>query len=181
MNSITVSLNPTQIIGLTTYFFAMVSCGFAWANVSGDARGNRLAAVLAVVEAALFLDQVFSGRWQLHDLLDREAIAWGVYSERTDPQIAMLCVLVASAGAGIALTIWRFRKRVGASLAVSGGVLSLSCWCVEVISLHAVDAVLYHAVNGVMLVTLVWILCALMTAGGILWDTFSIRLQQVSN
>ncbi|MGA3048341.1 MAG: hypothetical protein ABSD67_17030 [Terracidiphilus sp.] len=179
MNSIAVSLNPTQIIGLTTYVSAMVSCSFAWAKVGSAAHRKTLTAALAVVEAALVLDMSFNGRWKLHALLDREAIAWGVYSGRSEPQIAALCLLVATAGAGIGFTVRRLQERPGASLAVCGAILSLSCWCVEVVSLHIVDAVLYHAVNGIMLVTLLWISCSLMTAGGILWDAFSIRFQQI--
>jgi hypothetical protein len=176
MSSIAVWLNPTQIVGLTANLLAMVSCGVAWAKVSGPPHRNRLAAILAILEAALFVDMLFNGRWELHDLLVGEAMADSVYSGRTDPQIAVLCLLAGSALAGMGFIFWRFRKRPGASLAACGGFLSLICWCVEVVSLHAVDAIFYHKIHGFMTVSMVWITCALMTGLGILWDTVPNRI-----
>jgi hypothetical protein len=171
MSSIAVWSNPTQIIGLTANLLAMVSCGVAWAKVSGAPHRRRLAAILAILEAALFVDMLFNGRWKLHDLLAGEAMATGFYAGRTDPQIAVLCLLAGSALAGMGFIVWRLRKRPGASLAACGGFLSLTCWCVEVVSLHAVDAMLYQRFHGFMAVSLVWVTCALMTGLGILWDT----------
>jgi hypothetical protein len=176
MSSIPVWLNPTQIIGLTANLLAMVLCGVAWAKVSGPPHRNRLAAILAILEAALFVDMLFNGRWKLHDLLAGEAKATGLYAGRTDPQIAVLFLLAGFALAGLGFTVWRLRKRPGAFVAACGGLLSLICWCAEVVSLHAVDAMLYHTIHGFMAVSLVWITCALMTGLGILWDTFPIRI-----
>lgn len=175
MSSIAVSLNPTQIIGLTANLLAMLSCLVAWAKVGGAPHRNRLAVILAILEAALFVDMLFNGRWRLHDLLAGEAMARGLYAGRTDPQIAVLCFLAGSALAGIGFIVWRLRKRPAALLAACGGFLSLICWCAEVVSLHAVDAMLYHRIHGFMAVIAVWITCALMTGLGILWDTFPIR------
>jgi hypothetical protein len=58
-------------------------------------------------------------------------------------------------------------------LAACGGILSLCCWCVEVISLHSVDSLLYRSVDGVMVVRLAWATCSLMVGFGMLWDTFA--------
>jgi hypothetical protein len=49
-------------------------------------------------------------------------------------------------------------------------LLSLVLWCTEVISLHALDHVLYHLLGQWMLVSLVWVLAGLMTSVGILID-----------
>ena len=168
-------LDPTRIIGLIACLFALVSCGIAWAIVRGAAHRGRLAAALAVFEAALFLDMAFNVRWQLHDLLENEAIARSLYGQRFGPQHVALSLIGCALAAGMGLALWRLRGRAGASLAVCGGILSLSCWCVEVISLHAVDAVLYRTVHGVMFVSLIWIVCSLMTGVGILWDALAFR------
>jgi len=61
--------------------------------------------------------------------------------------------------------------RPGASLAVSGALLSLILWCIEVVSLHQVDHILYHSLGGLMAVSLLWILASLMTSIGILLDS----------
>jgi len=164
-------LNPTRVIGLSANLFALISCGIAWTIGRGSPRRGRLAAVLTVLEAGLVADMAFSFRSLLHDLLENEAIAKGLYAQRAGPQIVALYLLSAAAAAGMGLAFQRLRGRTGAFVATCGAILSLSCWCVEVISLHATDTVLYYTVDGVMLVSLCWVACALMTGLGILWDT----------
>jgi hypothetical protein len=168
-------LNPTRVIGLSTNLFALISCAFAWTGSRGTPRRRQLAAVLAVLEAGLVVDMAFSFRSLLHDLLENEAIAKGLYAQRAGPQIAALGLLSAAAAAGMGLAFQRLRGRTGAFVATCGAILSLSCWCVEVISLHATDTVFYYTVDGVMLVSLCWIACALMTGIGILWDASAAR------
>ena len=163
-------LNPTRIIGMNAYFITAVSCALAWARYHGSPRLKRLALILTVLEAGLFLDKVFSVRWLLHDLLEGEAIRENLYAERFVPQIAALSILGATAAAGIGLTWLHLRGRAGAIIAVWGAVLSLSCWCAEVISLHAIDSAFYYTIDGVMLVSLCWVACSLMTGLGILWE-----------
>lgn len=175
MVSTTAWLSPTRAIGLSAYLFAFVSCVVAWLKSSGPPHRKRLAAILAELEAALLLDMTFDVRWMLHALVDRVAMAKGVYGLRAGPQVVMLVLLGGIVAGAMGLALWRFRGRTGASLAACGGILSLSCWCAEVISLHAVDAVAYHVVHGVMLVSLAWIACSLMTGVGILWDAFVFR------
>jgi len=168
-------LNPTRVIGLSADLFALISCGIAWTIGHGSPRRGRLAAVLTVLEAGLVADMAFSFRSLLHDLLENEAIAKGLYAHRVGPQIAALGLLSAAAAAGMGLAFQRLRGRTGAIVAVCGAILSLSCWCVEVISLHATDTVFYYTVDGVMLISLCWVACALMTGLGILWDEQAVR------
>jgi hypothetical protein len=168
-------LTPTRIVGMSTHLFAVVTCAIAWTKYRGTPRLQRLALVLAGLEAGLFLDIVFSARWQLHNLLEDEAIRENLYAQRFGPQLAALSILGTVAAAGIGLTLLRLRGRTGAIIAVWGAVLSLSCWCAEVISLHAIDAVFHHTIGGVMLVSLCRVACSLMTSLGILWDIWSFR------
>ena len=68
-------LNPTRIIGLAAYAFALVSCAIAWARGGGSQHRKRLAVILMALEAALLLDSVFNLRWLLHNSLARLAMA----------------------------------------------------------------------------------------------------------
>lgn len=163
-------LNATRTVGLTACVFALVSCAFAWANGRGATRQRRLAAAIGALEAMLLADMALDGRWRLHDLLENESIARNLYVLREGPQDVALGILGVAAVAGIGLVLWGFRGRAGASLAACGATLWLTCWCVEVISLHTVDLVIYREIYGVKLVGGVWIACSLMTGIGILWD-----------
>jgi hypothetical protein len=165
-------LNPTRFVGLTASLFALGSCSIAWAKGRRPRHQRRLAAVLTALETTLFLDMIFNVRWLLHGLLDSEAMAHSVYGERFGPQHIGLGVVGIAILAGLGLTVRRFRGRPGAMLAAFGGILSVCCWFVEVISLHAVDSLLYHAVFGVMRVSFIWIGCSVMTSVGVLWDAF---------
>jgi hypothetical protein len=158
---------------MTSYLLALVSCGIAWVRGRKAPFRWRLAAVLAILEAALFVDIVFNGRWLLHEVLENEAIEKNLYVHRGAPQLVALGFLGVAVAAGMGLALWRLRGRAGASLATCGAILSLSCWCVEVISLHATDAAFQYMVDGVMLVSVGWAVCCLMTSVGILWDAFA--------
>jgi hypothetical protein len=168
-------LNPTRFVGLIAHFFAAACCGMAWTRSRGFPGFSRLAAVLTLLEAGLFLDIAFSVRWQLHDSLEGQAIRENLYAQRAGPQLVALVILGAVAAAGMVLVFQHFRGRNGATVAACGAILSLVFWCAEVISLHATDAVLHHMVGGFMLVGLCWLGCSTMTGAGILWDARAAR------
>jgi len=175
MRSLAGLLNPTKLIGLIVFLFSATICVSAWSGNIGAPHSRRLAAVLAILNALLFMDILLNGRWRLHDLLEGEAITRNLYGLRTDPQIAALVFLGVAVLAGIVLALVCVRGRVGAILAVCGAILSLGCWCAEVISLHAVDKIFYYKVKGVMLVSMSWIASSLMMSLGILWDARAAR------
>jgi len=166
-------LNPTRIIGLAAYAFALVSCAIAWARGGGSQHRKRLAVILMALEAALLLDSVFNLRWLLHNSLARLAMANHLYGGRSGPQHVALDLLGSAVAVGVASVLWLFRGRPSAWLAATGGIRSVGCWWVEVISLHAVDGLLYRRVDGVMPVRLFWTACSLMMGIGVLWDTFA--------
>ncbi|MDR3750841.1 MAG: hypothetical protein P4K94_05075 [Terracidiphilus sp.] len=163
-------MTPTRSVGMAAYLFAAASCSIAWAKSRGTPPRRRLAAILAALEISLFLDMAFNGRWLLHDLLENKAMAENLYAQRVAPQLVALSILAVAAAVGMGLTLHALRGRAGASVAICGAILSLSCWCAEVISLHAVDAIFHAAVGGIMLVSLIWVAGSLMTGLGILWD-----------
>jgi len=160
-------LNPVKACGLVTYLVASCACGVVAARTL-NSRITRLAAVLGLIHAALLLDIAFDWRWRLYDWLRREAVARHWYEHRHWPQVIVLAILAAALAAGMGAARRRFRSLPGAALAVDGTLLSLGCWMMEVISLHATDSVLYHHAGPLMIISFVWLLACAMVVAGIL-------------
>jgi hypothetical protein len=163
-------LTPTRATGIAAYLVATACCCIAWARTRHLLNVSRLAAFLAAVEAALLLDMVFNLRWWIHQQLMDLAQQRQEYEMRRSPQLIAIVILAVLLMLGVVSALRILRARPGALLAVSGVLLSLALWCTEVVSLHAVDHILYHLLGPWMLVSLVWVLAALMTSVGILLD-----------
>jgi hypothetical protein len=159
-------LNPTRAIGLVAYGTAVTCCGVAWVRTKAR-RASQLAAVLMFIDSALLLDMAFNWRWKLHQLFMDLAQRAHEYAVRRPPQVIVLVVLIVLLLLALR-AVRRFFRGRGIVLAVSGVVLSLVLWCIEVISLHQVDHVLYHRLGPIMAVSLLWIVACLMTSIGML-------------
>jgi hypothetical protein len=160
-------LNPVKAGGMASYFIASVACGLT-AVRTVNPRISRLAALLGLIQAVSLLDIAFDWRWRLYDWLRSQAEAHHWYEQRHWPQVFVLATLGAALAAGMAAARRRFRSLPGAVLAVEGTLLSIGCWLVEVISLHATDSILYHHVGPLMIISFVWLLTCAMTIAGIL-------------
>jgi hypothetical protein len=160
-------LNPVKAVGMGAYFTASTACAVVSVRAASR-RISRLAAVLALLHAVLFLDITFDWRWRLYDWLRDQAVALQWYEQRHWPQVGTLLLLAALLGAGMIMARRRFPSPPGAALALDGALLSIGCWAMEVISLHATDTVLYHRTGPLMPVSFVWIVACTMTAAGIL-------------
>jgi hypothetical protein len=163
-------LTPTRATGIAAYGVAMTCCGIAWARTRRLRTVSQLAALLTAIEGALVLDMVFNWRWMLHQKLMELAQRWHEYDIRSSPQRIAIAILALLLVVGLVTTLRIVRGRTGAVLAVSGVLLSLVLWCTEVVSLHALDQVLYHLLGPWMVVSLVWVFAGLMTSVGILTD-----------
>jgi hypothetical protein len=163
-------LTPTRATGIVAYGVAMVCCGLAWARTRRLRAPSQLAALLTAIEGALVLDMVFNWRWMIHQQLMDFAKRRNEYEIRRSPQLIAIAMLAVLLLVGLFAALRILRGRAGALLAVSGVLLSLVLWCTEVISLHAVDHVLYHPLGPWMIVCLVWVFAGLMTSAGILLD-----------
>jgi hypothetical protein len=162
-------VNPTHAIGLAAYGTAVICSGIAWIRTK-TSRVSQLAAVLMLIESALLLDMAFNWRWKLHQALMDFAMRKHEYAQRALPQLIVVTLLGALLLFGWFIAWRSFHGRGTTLLAVSGTLLSLVLWCIEVVSLHAVDHALYYSVGGVMAVTLLWLLACTMTSIGILLD-----------
>jgi hypothetical protein len=172
MIAITELFVPTRWSGMAAYGTGVLSCGAAWSWGKRAGVSLRLAAVLAFIEATLFLDIAFNWRWTLHSQFVQEAVRRNLYGERRGPQEAALVVLASLFCAICGFLLRLFRTRGGAVLAVWGVCLAIGVWITEVISLHAVDHVLYHRLGSLLFVCYLWIAAALMTSTGILMDAW---------
>ena len=164
-------LTPTRAVGLGAYGLGLACSAIAWARSRAANGGSRLAAWLTALESLLLVDMAVNGRWRLHDLLAGAAQQRHEYDLRRLPQSILVAVLIGVLFAGLIIALRFCRARIGALLAVSGALLSLVSWCIEVVSLHAVDAVLYRRVGIVMAISFVWIFACLLTSAGILIDS----------
>jgi hypothetical protein len=160
-------VNPTQAIGLLAYGTAATCCAIAWIRTK-ERQASQLAAAFTLIESALLLDMAFNLRWRLHSFFMDFAMQKHEYDVRRLPQEIVLTILGGLLIFGLLAARRLFRDRVGARLAVSGILLSVILWCVEVVSLHAVDHILYHVIGKWMVVSALWILACLTTSIGML-------------
>jgi hypothetical protein len=163
-------LSPTRATGIAAYAVAAACSAIAWARAHGMQVVSKLAASLTVIESLLLIDMIVNARWILHDMFATAAQRRHEYDLRHLPQSLVVAVLVGILLMGLIYTARLYRARIGAILAVSGALLSLVTWCIEVVSLHQVDAILYHPVGNLMAVSLGWVLASLLTSVGILID-----------
>jgi hypothetical protein len=161
-------LSPTRASGLLAYGSAVVCCAIVWLRARKPA--SRLARVLMVIECVLLLDIAFNWRWMLHGVIAEIAASHHEYEQRRLPQFIALVILAGLLLVGLFAVLRIFRNRTGALLAVAGILISVISWCVEVVSLHAVDHILYHPLGPCMVISVVWILGCLMTCIGVLVD-----------
>ena len=144
---------------------------FCWRRAKGDAARSRLAALLTGARRVFSLTSVFNVRWHLHDFFMGKAEQAALYASRRGPQALVLVALVGIFLFGLRVTSLRLRRRGGAIMAVSGALLSLALWCTEVVSLHAVDHILYHSIGNLMTVSFLWIFACMMTSIGVLVES----------
>lgn len=160
----------TRTIGLAAYAVSLLSCLMRWAKCRQDRQSGRIFAVLTSVQLALLLDMAFDWRWKLHDYGMRVAMMRGIYGERRAPQLLTLEVMAAILFVAVAMVLYRFRHRVGATLALTGTMLSVGLWCSEALSYHFFDRILYVMVGKAMLVSFLWCGLALVTCLGVWKD-----------
>jgi len=149
-------MNPTQVVGLVACLIAALLCARA-ARRSSAARG--LWGGLTALYGLLTLDLAFDLRMALRGWLVEAAKQAGDYGLRREVQPLLLAALALAALLGA----WLLLRRLGdapARGAALGAAASLAVVATEVVSLHAVDAVLYRPLGPVMLIAWVWSGCA---------------------
>uniref|UniRef100_A0A372IK07 DUF2243 domain-containing protein n=1 Tax=Paracidobacterium acidisoli TaxID=2303751 RepID=A0A372IK07_9BACT len=133
----------------------------------------RLAGALGLLELAQLLDLAFNTRWILHRWFQAQFIALHLYDQRRIVQTVLLILLALVLMLLLGRVFRRLRGRAWAAVATAGGCLSFSFWCVEVISLHQIDRILYTARDGLLTIGWLWIFAALLISIGIMMDAFT--------
>ena len=164
------SIDPTRAVGIVSYATAFICSAVAWRRRNLTTPVARLAAVLMLIEGALLVDMTFNLRWKLHQALMNVALQNHEYNQRGVPQIAAVTLLGCLLVLALLWTWKRLKGRGTTFVAVAGAILSITSWCTEVVSLHAVDHILYHPLNGVKVVSGLWILSSILSSVGILGD-----------
>ena len=154
-------IDATQISGATTFAIVSAAC---W----GAARRRphqpcaRIWTVLAVLLMVLAADVVWGGPHQVHNLVSQWLQQSGQYAQRQTLQAALL-------GAGLlvfGLALWgTLQATKGCAQPVRWAALCalglLGVFCVELISLHGIDAVMYRQLGPLKVVGWLWLLWAL--------------------
>ena len=99
--------------------------------------------LVTAIESVLLFDMIVDGRWVLHQIFVNIAQNQLVYGVRRLPQVIMVTFLLAILFVSVYFSLRRLRAKIGALWAVSGALLSLITWCIEVVSLHQDRCVLY--------------------------------------
>ena len=163
-------LTPTRFSGIAAYGLASACCGVAWAKTRTRSRSiSRIAAWLAAIEILLLLDILTNFRWMLHGFFADFAARHHEYDSRRPPQAILDALLVVLLAVGIGYARRRFRITVGLSMAVCGAMISTITWCVEIVSLHQVDTILYRPIGRWMAISLIWASASAITSAGILF------------
>jgi len=164
-------LTPTRASGMAAYGVAVTSCVIVWTRARRARKIRKIAAWLTAIESVLLLDMIVDGRWVLHQFFVNIAQNQHEYDLRGSPQLIVVTLLIGILLVSLSFSLRFLRARIGALLAVSGVLLSFITWCIEVVSLHQIDALLYHQVWRFMVVSFIWIAGCLMTSAGILFES----------
>jgi len=150
--------NPTQITGVLA--FAAAACACAWAATRAGGRRDSVWLPLALLHALFALEIVFGLRHRVHGAVDVFLIDRGWYGQREPLQHALLVAALLTGGAGLVGLLRWSRSNRASTPAVLAGCVVLALFGLEMISLHAIDAVLYRPIGPVMLIGLLWAGCA---------------------
>lgn len=146
-------ISATRWLGLVGFGIAALACWRASRRWPSPWRA------LSAAQALFFAEIVLNLRHRLHDVADAFLQAQQWYVRREPLQIALL----ASLGAlvlGVAFWLVTSRRRHGwqGTLALAATLVSAALFLLEVVSLHAIDALMYTRVGGVLVIGLGWLL-----------------------
>jgi hypothetical protein len=151
----TVSLDATQIIGMAGFGLATFLC--AWRSGPKPFRSDAAQwRILAAVTAVLVIEIVAGLRYRIHDLAEMLLLDQSLYEARRPWQLAMTVVALTALIASVSAARFRIQS-AGLASAVMGVCFAVSIFVIEAVSLHAVDAVLYHPLGPVNVIALFWL------------------------
>lgn len=150
--------NPTQIAGVLAFAVAAAAC---WLAARG-ARGSAAKAwkLLAVLQGLFLAEVVFGVRHEAHEVVNGFLQDHGWYWQRQTAQVLLLGVALVTVGVGLAAIMRWGRAHRGVLPAALASFAVAMLLALEMISLHAVDALLYFHVGSLMVIAALWVACA---------------------
>lgn len=147
-------MNATQLVGIIAFGGAALLCfRVRWG-------------LIGTINALLTLECVFGLRHRIHDVAVQ--MMGPLYAERTGVQITIISIALALLG-GSAMLLLRRRHQLASPAVTAATLLAIALFSIEIVSLHAVDAVLYRHVGGVMVIGWLWLSLGLVTATCVLY------------
>lgn len=130
-------------------------------------HGLGLWMCLLLCQVALLIELQASLRFDLGETIRDVIRDMNLYENRRQIQ-SMVFAITCLPALGIFSTILYLLRRHGSAvlLAVTGTIWSVSLFCLPVISLHAVDRIMYHYVGPVMFISILWTFGATLTLSG---------------
>jgi hypothetical protein len=150
--------NPTQITGVLAFTAAACACVLA----ARRARGRTAAVwkLLAALQIVFVAEIVLGLRHEIHGGVDAFLQDRGWYSQRQPVQLGLLVAAVLLGGAGMVAVLRLSRSHRAAAPGMLASCVVVALFALEMISLHAIDAVLYRLIGPVMLIAVLWVACA---------------------
>ncbi len=147
--------NTTQTIGLIVTAIAAAAC-----FVTALPRPWR---ALAILHALAFIEILLEFRHHAHAFVNILLRSRHVYEHRQFIQIGLLA-LIAIIAIGVLIAIRR-QARPAARIGLIASSALVLVFLAEAVSLHAIDAVLYHGIGGtVKFIALLWAIPCIITA-----------------
>lgn len=165
--------NPTRIFG--TMCFAMTSglcCLVVYLCIlrrqrRDPAHGMGLWLSILFAQLAMLIELQLSTRFDAGEVLRGMIRDMGLYENRRQLQAMAFAVVSLPMIVVFSTVFYMVRKRgMAVWLAVGGTLWSVSLFCLPLISLHAVDRIIYHNIGPVMFISLLWSIGAAVTFVG---------------
>jgi hypothetical protein len=156
------NINATQFTGIVC-FGAVALCTFCALLAAKESGKKKFWVVTMIFYTGLWFEILLSNRHHLTNFLRTVLKQQDLYQSKEAIQTAvlslagLLIVLVMFA----LLRIWR-RNQLPERIASLATTMLCGVFIVEIVSLHATDAVLYSSVPGVMFIAYLWAACTLL-------------------
>lgn len=160
-----VQINYTQLTGLIGFGTAALLCLWAvWRQI----HERDIWIALSIGYLLMFVEVLAEMRHQVHGVIGDTLKLLGIYEDRrTGQTISIVVTVCVVAFLGLPM-LRRMRNLVfSVRLALVAGMLAFASILMEIISLHAIDEILYKPIGPVLLIGWLWLVCGLISAGAV--------------
>lgn len=145
--------NPTQTIGLAVFLLTFICCALH--------RQNKVWRSLAVIFLLLFCELAIEARHGVRLLVNNLMQYADIYGSRGWLQALLVLILLIGTAIFLKNVVYQrlmVRSNRRQKFAVTATSMLALLFASELISVHAIDAIFYHSVAGVMVIGWLWLL-----------------------